>query len=341
MRKRCKMSCCSLVVQVLRRRVRGVRPSSSCGLSCSFPSSACNMGWFLRSRLVTHLSVLVGFLFATLSTFYYAWSISRSWPSPTNFTKVIRVFAMIFHALFAAQSVLTWHSLFVASRSISSGLWITFGIASIVFDSWWFTLMASRHGFGGLWCVGSLAGLAALENDRSFGAQRRRRRFLLEERHLNRFLRFPRLLRPLPPHHHAFRLPLQRPLQRNRRPSRPCACPATDDGRLSVRSAGGGQVAVAGEAVDACSVWRRWRVEWEVERAKRASRRSRRHGKHPAHFGLASRRLAPCALRHATSRTRRSIRCRRGPGTEAQLEFVGEFGGRRAGGVGWRGAAAV
>ncbi|BGP08094.1 hypothetical protein JCM10049v2_003939 [Rhodotorula toruloides] len=108
------------------------------------------MGWFLRSRLVTHLSVLVGFLFATLSTFYYAWSISRSWPSPTNFTKVIRVFAMIFHALFAAQSVLTWHSLFVASRSISSGLWITFGIASIVFDSWWFTLMASRHGFGGL-----------------------------------------------------------------------------------------------------------------------------------------------------------------------------------------------
>ncbi|BGP24665.1 hypothetical protein JCM10295v2_003583 [Rhodotorula toruloides] len=108
------------------------------------------MGWFLRSRLVTHLSVIVGFLLATLSTFYYAWSLSRSWPSPTNFTKVIRIFAMIFHALFATQSVLTWHSLFVASRSISSGLWTTFGIASIVFDSWWFTLMVSRHGFGGL-----------------------------------------------------------------------------------------------------------------------------------------------------------------------------------------------
>ncbi|BGP32090.1 hypothetical protein JCM10296v2_003869 [Rhodotorula toruloides] len=108
------------------------------------------MGWFLRSRLVTHLSVLVGLLLATLSTFYYAWSISRSWPSPTNFTKVIRVFAMIFHALFATQSILTWHSLFVASRSMSSGLWITFGIASIVFDFWWFTLMASRRGFGHL-----------------------------------------------------------------------------------------------------------------------------------------------------------------------------------------------
>jgi hypothetical protein len=71
------------------------------------------MGWFLRSRFVTHLSVLVGFLLATcsfcprshsrqadvrvhsLSTFYYAWSISRSWPAPTNFTKVIRVFAMV------------------------------------------------------------------------------------------------------------------------------------------------------------------------------------------------------------------------------------------------------
>lgn len=60
---------------------------------------------------------------------------------------------MVSHALFACQSLLTWHSLRLTSKSLSFGLWATFGFASIVADSWWFGLMVSRKGFESLWCV--------------------------------------------------------------------------------------------------------------------------------------------------------------------------------------------
>ncbi|BGP16209.1 hypothetical protein JCM10213v2_004207 [Rhodosporidiobolus nylandii] len=98
------------------------------------------MPLFLHSRLVTWLSVLLVAACASLSTFYYSWTCSRAWPSPTNVTKV-------FAALFALQSLLTCHSLRQSSKSLSFGLWSIFGIASIVFDCWWFALMVSRGGF--------------------------------------------------------------------------------------------------------------------------------------------------------------------------------------------------
>lgn len=53
----------------------------------------------------------------------------------------------------------------------------------------------------GAWEVPRLLFFAGI--DRSFGAQRRRRRFLLEEGRLDRFLRFPRLLRSLCVHNHV------------------------------------------------------------------------------------------------------------------------------------------
>ncbi|TNY18331.1 hypothetical protein DMC30DRAFT_61431 [Rhodotorula diobovata] len=105
------------------------------------------MGFFLRSRFVTHTLVFIGLCCASFATFTYAWQFSRSWPNPSTFAKTIKVFAMVFHALFAFQSLLTWHSLRLTSKSLSFGLWATFGLASLVFDSWWFGLMVSRKGF--------------------------------------------------------------------------------------------------------------------------------------------------------------------------------------------------
>ncbi|GAA5983688.1 hypothetical protein JCM10908_000381 [Rhodotorula pacifica] len=105
------------------------------------------MGWFLHSRLVTHVCVLLVVFFAGLATFYYAWTFSRKWPAPTTTTGVIKGFAMTFHALFGFCSLLTWHSIRISSQSIMFGTWTTFGFASIVFDSWWFGLMVSRKGF--------------------------------------------------------------------------------------------------------------------------------------------------------------------------------------------------
>lgn len=46
------------------------------------------MGLFLRSRIVTEISVIVVVLFSTFSTFFYAWTLSRSWPDADKFTKV-------------------------------------------------------------------------------------------------------------------------------------------------------------------------------------------------------------------------------------------------------------
>lgn len=54
---------------------------------------------------------------------------------------------MSFHALFAACSLVTWHSIRTASSSTLFGPWTMCGMASIVFDSWWFGLMVSRQGF--------------------------------------------------------------------------------------------------------------------------------------------------------------------------------------------------
>ncbi|GAA5820462.1 hypothetical protein JCM11251_005635 [Rhodosporidiobolus azoricus] len=105
------------------------------------------MGLFLRGRIITWLSVLVAAICATFATFFYAWNFSRKWPNPTNFTKVIKIFAMIFHSLFALQSLFTAHSLHQNSRSLSFGLWSVAGLASIVFDMWWFAMMVSRKGF--------------------------------------------------------------------------------------------------------------------------------------------------------------------------------------------------
>lgn len=95
------------------------------------------MPWFLHSRLVTHVCVLVLVALAgsvslppprvracgcvlcrlklkecsgtayRLATFYYAWSFSRKWPNPTTTTGVIKGFAMTFHALFGFCSLLT------------------------------------------------------------------------------------------------------------------------------------------------------------------------------------------------------------------------------------------
>ncbi|GAA5881207.1 hypothetical protein JCM3774_000653 [Rhodotorula dairenensis] len=105
------------------------------------------MAWFLHSRLVTHVCVLVLVALAGLATFYYAWSFSRKWPNPTTTTGVIKGFAMTFHALFGFCSLLTWHSIRISSQSIMFGTWTTFGFAGIVFDSWWFGLMVARKGF--------------------------------------------------------------------------------------------------------------------------------------------------------------------------------------------------
>lgn len=82
-----------------------------------------------------------------LATFFYAWTFSRHWPGPTTTTGIIKGFAMSFHALFAACSLVTWHSIRTASSSTLFGPWTMCGMASIVFDSWWFGLMVSRHGF--------------------------------------------------------------------------------------------------------------------------------------------------------------------------------------------------
>ncbi|GAA6053026.1 hypothetical protein JCM3770_002389 [Rhodotorula araucariae] len=106
------------------------------------------MGIFLHSRFVTHTHVFIGLLCAAFATFIYAWQFSRNWPNPNNFAKVVKVFAMTFHALFATQSLLTWHSLRVTSTSLSFGMWATFAIASLVFDSWWFALMTASSGAG-------------------------------------------------------------------------------------------------------------------------------------------------------------------------------------------------
>ncbi|GAA5991263.1 hypothetical protein JCM11641_000404, partial [Rhodosporidiobolus odoratus] len=105
------------------------------------------MGLFLRGRITTYLSVFVIALLATFATFFYAWNFSRKWPNATTFTKVIKIFAMIFAALFAAQSILTTHSLRTSSKSLSFGAWSIFGVGSIVMDMWWFALMVSRRGF--------------------------------------------------------------------------------------------------------------------------------------------------------------------------------------------------
>ncbi|GAA5875962.1 hypothetical protein JCM8547_000665 [Rhodosporidiobolus lusitaniae] len=104
------------------------------------------MGVFLRGRIVTSLAVLVVALCGGLAVYFYAWNFSRKWPNPTNFTKIIKVFAMIFHALFSLQSFLTAHSLHQASRSLSFGTWAIFGIGSMVFDFWWFALWINRDG---------------------------------------------------------------------------------------------------------------------------------------------------------------------------------------------------
>ncbi|BGP48212.1 hypothetical protein JCM10450v2_004084 [Rhodotorula kratochvilovae] len=106
------------------------------------------MGFFLRSRFVTHTLVFIGMLCASFATFIYAWQFSRDWPNPNNFAKVVKVFAMTTHGLFALQSLLTWHSLRVTSTSLSFGLWATFGLASLVFDAWWFALMSAQEGAG-------------------------------------------------------------------------------------------------------------------------------------------------------------------------------------------------
>ncbi|GAA5897316.1 hypothetical protein JCM8208_003785 [Rhodotorula glutinis] len=110
------------------------------------------MGFFLRSRFVTHVLVLVGMVCASFATFVYAWQFRgpSPWHNPSTFTKAIKILAMVSHALFAAQSLLTWHSLRLTSKSLSFGLWATFGFASIVADSWWFGLMVSRQGFESL-----------------------------------------------------------------------------------------------------------------------------------------------------------------------------------------------
>ncbi|GAA5937546.1 hypothetical protein JCM3775_001266 [Rhodotorula graminis] len=110
------------------------------------------MGFFLRSRFVTHVLVLVGMVCASFGTFIYAWQFRgpSPWHNPSTFTKAIKILAMVCHALFAAQSLLTWHSLRLTSKSLSFGLWATFGFASIVADSWWFGLMVSRLGFDSL-----------------------------------------------------------------------------------------------------------------------------------------------------------------------------------------------
>ncbi|POY71931.1 hypothetical protein BMF94_5039 [Rhodotorula taiwanensis] len=105
------------------------------------------MGWFLHSKFVTHLCVLVVALLAGFATFFYAWSFSRHWPSPTIATGVIKGFAMTSHALFSFTSILTWHSIRISSRSIMFGTWASFAFASLVFDSWWFGLMVARKGF--------------------------------------------------------------------------------------------------------------------------------------------------------------------------------------------------
>ncbi|GAA6040907.1 hypothetical protein JCM8097_003181 [Rhodosporidiobolus ruineniae] len=105
------------------------------------------MGVFLRGRIVTTLVVVVAALCSGLATFFYAWNFSRKWPNPTKFTKVIKIFAMIFHALFSFQSFLTSHSLHQRSRSLNFGTWSIVGMASVVFDMWWFSLMVSRKGF--------------------------------------------------------------------------------------------------------------------------------------------------------------------------------------------------
>ncbi|GAA6008709.1 uncharacterized protein JCM10292_005035 [Rhodotorula paludigena] len=105
------------------------------------------MGFFLRGRVLTHVLVGIGMLCSGFATFVYAWQLSRSWPNPSNFTKVMKIFAMVFHAMFAAQSILTWHSLRVSSKSLSFGLWTVLGFGTIVLDGWWFGLMTSRNGY--------------------------------------------------------------------------------------------------------------------------------------------------------------------------------------------------
>ncbi|GAA6006878.1 hypothetical protein JCM10207_009124 [Rhodosporidiobolus poonsookiae] len=105
------------------------------------------MGLFLRGRVVTWVSVLLVALCAGFSTFFYAWNFSRKWPNPSTMTKIVKVFAMIFAALFSLQSFMTVHSLRLNSRSLSFGLWAMFGMASLVLDMWWFALMVSRSGF--------------------------------------------------------------------------------------------------------------------------------------------------------------------------------------------------
>ncbi|GAA5840300.1 hypothetical protein JCM9279_002339 [Rhodotorula babjevae] len=110
------------------------------------------MGFFLRSRFVTHVLVLIGMVCASFATFVYAWQFRgpSPWHNPSTFTKVIKILAMVTHALFACQSLLTWHWLRLTSKSLSFGLWATFGFASLVADSWWFGLMISRQGFESL-----------------------------------------------------------------------------------------------------------------------------------------------------------------------------------------------
>lgn len=129
------------------------------------------MPLLLRGRIVTWCSVLLLCPLAGMTTFFFAWNVSRQWPNPDNVTKIFKsertthsrfvrcadreeahapvsiipsVAAMILNALFAVKCLFMVHSLRLKSKALSFALFCALGVAATIANCCWFAFMITR-----------------------------------------------------------------------------------------------------------------------------------------------------------------------------------------------------